>query len=110
MSKTMDLTEMSDDELLRLNHEVIALLKARHRLAERQELQTFDLGDAVSFESPEGGRRLRGTIVRVNRKSLTIATDRGIWRVAPCFVSKTKTGAAAGKGVAKLLPLRRSER
>lgn len=108
MSKIKDLHSLSDDELLRLNHEIIALLKARHRLAERREMQDFDLGEAVAFDAPEGGRRLRGTIVRVNRKSLTIATDGGIWRVAPCFVSKEKSNATAAG--AKLFSLKRSER
>lgn len=109
MSKTYDLRSLSDDELLRLNQEIIAQLKVRQRLAERRELQAFDRGDNVVFDAPEGGRRLRGTIVRVNQKSLTIETEGGIWRVAPCFVSKEK-GTAPVSGAAKLLLMRRSGR
>lgn len=108
--RKFDLKSLTDDELLRLNHATIAELKARQRLAERKQTAAFDLGDAVAFDAPEGGRRLRGTVVRVNRKSLTIATGGGIWRVAPCFVSKEKGGAAPATSSAKLLPLRRSEK
>ena len=106
MTKTIDLSRLSDDELLRLNHEIIALLKARQRHGSRRELLAFDLGEAVTFKSPEGGA-INGTIVRVNQKTLTIATDHGVWRVAPCFVQKAQTtGRPRG---AKLLELKRPE-
>ena len=104
MRKTVDLSQMSDDDLIRLNHEIIALLKARERLNSRRELMPFDLGENVTFKSPDG-RRMRGTIVRVNQKSLTIATDHGVWRLPPCFVSKAKAPAKADG--AKLLQLNR---
>lgn len=107
MSKIVDLARLSDDDLLRLNRDIIAQLQARSRKAARAELAAFELGDAVAFDAPEGGRRLRGTVVRVNRKSLTIATDGGVWRVAPCFVSKEKGASSAS---ASLIPLRRSQR
>ena len=106
MAKTIDLTNLSDDELVRLNHEIIALVKARHRLQSRREMLAFDLGERVTFKSPEGGR-VSGTIIRVNQKSLTLATEHGVWRVPPCAVSKEK---AAGKpGGAKLLQLKKPE-
>jgi hypothetical protein len=103
----IDLRKLSDDDLLRLNHEIIALLKARHRHQERQELMAFDPGDAVIFEAPEGGRQMRGVVIRVNQKSLTIATDGGTWRVAPCFVKKDKDTSKSRGG--KLFPLRQPE-
>lgn len=106
MSKTIDLAKLSDDELMRLNHEIITLVKARHRLRSKRETLAFDLGERVTFKSPEGGR-VDGTIVRVNQKSLTIATDHGVWRVPPCVVSKGK--AATKTTGAKLFQLKQSD-
>ena len=106
MSKLPDLTNLSDEDLLRLNHQTIALLKTRERLRERQEILAFEAGNPVLFEAPDGGRKIRGAVIRVNQKSLTIATDGGTWRVAPCFVKKVKESSNASKSNgAKLLHL-----
>ena len=105
MKINRDLYKLSDDELFDLNREIVALLKARHRLSNRNELSAFDLGDRVSFQGPERGT-ISGTIVRVNQKSLTIATEHGTWRIDPSFVVKEK-GAKSSNG--KVLKLHRSD-
>ena len=103
MAKNPDLHKLSDNELLSLNHEIVALLRTRHRHDRRQELSTFNRGTQVSFRGPEG-KPLSGTIVRVNQKTLTIATEHGTWKIDPCFVLKAK---AATENGGKLLKLKR---
>lgn len=104
MAKNLDLRKLSDRELLSLNHEIVALLRTRHRHNHRNELSTFDRGAKVSFQGPEG-KPLSGTIVRVNQKTLTIATEHGTWRIDPCFVVDAKAPKENG---GKLLKLQRS--
>lgn len=89
MKKMPNLAQMSDDELLSLNHEIIALLMARQRQERREGLLAFSVGERVSFQGPEG-RPINGTIKRVNQKTLTIATDHGLWKIDLGFVLKDK--------------------
>lgn len=98
MSRGIDVSKLSDDELFALNQEILAVVKARHRLQHRRKLLSFDVGDRVDFKAPEGGQRIRGTVVRVNQKSVTIATEGGIWRVDPSFVAKEKTPTKTKNG------------
>ena len=103
-----DLKKLSNEDLLSLNQEIVALLRSRHRQQERMKLLSFDPGDSVVFDAPDGDRQLRGVVIRVNQKSLTIATDAGTWRVAPCFVKKDEQATRSKGG--KLFPLHQVER
>lgn len=48
---------------------------------------TFDLGARVSFES-NSGERLTGTLVKLNRKTVTVITDdQRQWRVSPSLLT-----------------------
>lgn len=105
MKKMLNLAQMSDDELLSLNREIVDLLMARQRQEQREGLLAYDVGERVSFQGPEG-RPISGTIKRVNQKTLTIATDHGQWKIDPCFVLKEKA-AKAGRG--KVLTLHRND-
>lgn len=105
MKKTLNLAQMSDDELLSLNHEIIDLLMARQRQERREGLLAFDVGERVSFQGPEG-RPINGTIKRVNQKTLTISTDHGLWKIDPGFVLKDKPSKAS-RG--KILTLHRND-
>ncbi len=96
MAKKPDLKSFSDDELLDLSHEIMGLLLARQRRDQRQELLAFDRGARVSFKGPDGNS-ISGMIVRVNQKTLTIATERGTWRIDPCFVVMPK--GSSGKSI-----------
>ena len=101
MAKTFDLSRLSDDELIELNHKIVALLKARQRQSHHQSILNFERGARISFQGPEG-RLLHGTIARVNQKSLTIDTEHGTWRIDPSFVVKEKATATSKRKVLKL--------
>ena len=105
MKKMHNLDQMSDDELLRLNREIVAALMARQHQEQRKELLAFTVGDRVSFQGPEG-RPISGTIKRVNKKTLTIVTAHGLWKIDPGFVLKAKSVKA---GRSKVLTLHRND-
>jgi len=89
VTRPLDISKLSDQELFQLNREIVALVHARSRQRDRKKLLSFDLGDRVIFDGPQGGK-VHGTIVRLNQKSLTIITDQGTWRIDPSFVSKER--------------------
>jgi hypothetical protein len=52
-------------------------------------MATLNVGETVSF-TPEPGRTLVGTVVRLNQKTATVCTRDGErWRVAPSLLSRT---------------------
>jgi len=50
MKKKHNLDQMSDDELLRLNREIVAALMARQHQEQRKELLAFTVGERVSCD------------------------------------------------------------
>jgi hypothetical protein len=61
-------------------------------------LAQFSVGDRVSFPSTCGERKL-GVIVRLNKKTASIATDDGQhWNVHPGFLSPVGAGAIEPQG------------
>jgi hypothetical protein len=86
--KDIDLSGYTETELIELNHRVIERIRALRQERLRSTMTEFKLGDQVSFQ-PECGHEVNGTIVRLNRKSVTVATAEGVqWRVAPVLLKK----------------------
>jgi hypothetical protein len=56
----------------------------RRKMAEK--LQEFEIGDEISFEHE--GDIITGTVIRVNKKTLSIRTDRGHWYIDPRCATK----------------------
>ncbi len=82
----IDIDGLSFEELLDLNQRVVAQAHI--------EMMQFNLGQQVSFE-PQGGRML-ATLVKYNRKTVTVVTDNGQrWNILPHLLSPVKdTGSA----------------
>ena len=81
---------LSKKELLELNRRIIARLKY---LSERYTLEfskKFRIGDVVEFRSEES--MIRGIVIRINRKTLSIKTEEGHWNVPPQFLRKVGKG------------------
>lgn len=101
----LDLTQLTEDELIALNHRIVERIKFLRQNRYRQTLAQFSVGDRVSFQ-PECGHEVVGTIVRLNRKSVTVVNSEGHqWRVSPTFVKKVVAEAAGGAQVAELISL-----
>jgi len=99
----IDLTRYTERELVELNHRIVERIKALRQARCHESMIEFNVGERVSFQ-PECGHDVVGTIVRLNRKTVTIASaDGGSWRVAPVFIKKvSEAGEPEGKLLAKV--------
>jgi hypothetical protein len=89
--KDVDLNRLSEEELIELNHKIIQHLGFIRETRSRHHILKFNIGDVVSF-SPEPGRIVSGTIVRLNQKTVSMVTKEGChWRVSPSYLSSQKT-------------------
>jgi hypothetical protein len=74
---------LTENELVQLNHVVVARLRLMQQIRAHGAMVNFHIGQRVKFTTT-AGEMLRGTISRHNRKSVTIVTDTGAqWRVGP---------------------------
>jgi len=87
---TTDIDTMTVEELVALNHRIVERLKFLESLQTHQDMMAFNIGARVSFESSSGGRQL-GTLVKFNRKTVTVMTDNGQrWNISPHLLSTVK--------------------
>ncbi|AEK56868.1 conserved hypothetical protein [Acidithiobacillus caldus SM-1] len=85
----MDIDGLSFEELLELNQRVVARLKMLESMQAHLEMMRFHPGQRVSF-AHQGGR-LMGTVVKYNRKTVTVVTDNHqSWNVPPHLLSPVK--------------------
>jgi hypothetical protein len=70
---------LNEEDLFFLNRLIVELLK----LFSQARATSFTRGDRVGFQAP-GGRMLEGMVLRLNKKTIRVATDDGHrWNVAP---------------------------
>jgi hypothetical protein len=85
----IDIDGLSFEELLELNQRVVARLKMLESMQAHVEMMAFNIGARVSFEAQNG--RLLGTLVKYNRKTVTVVTDNGQrWNISPHLLSLVK--------------------
>jgi hypothetical protein len=85
-----DIDSLSYDELVELNQRIIARLKFLDSMDAHKEMMEFSPGDQVWFEPPGRGK-LFGTLVKYNKKTVTVITESGQkWNVSPHLLSKVK--------------------
>lgn len=83
----IDLDKLSEEELRRLNHEIVARLQMISSVGRTTALAAFRIGDRVAFEAEHG--TVTGIVVRINQKTASIEADDGRgWRVSPAALSK----------------------
>ena len=86
----IDIDQLTVEELVALNHRIVERLKFLESLQAHKDMMAFNLGARVSFESAEYGRQL-ATLVKFNRKTVTVMTDRGQrWNISPHLLSPVK--------------------
>ena len=87
---SIDIDNMTAEELMALNHRIVERLKMLEALETHQAMMDFNIGARVSFEGRQG-ERLLGTLVKYNRKTVTVVTDNGQrWNVSPHLLSPVK--------------------
>lgn len=86
----IDIDNLTEDELIELNHRIVERLKFLESFHTHKEMMAFSPGDQVSFETP-GHEKKIGTLVKFNRKTVTVITDTGQkWNVSPHLLTKVK--------------------
>ena len=86
----IDIDKMTRDELVALNHRIVERLKFLDSLQAHRDMMAFNIGARVSFDSGRG-ERLLGTLLKFNRKTVTVVTDNGQkWNISPHLLSPVK--------------------
>ena len=98
MSKMVDLTDYTEEELVALNQRIVERLRSLHQHRCHKEMARFNLGDTVSF-AVETGRIVVGKVIRSNMKTITVISSSGEhWRVSPGLLAHTTEGEQTGAG------------
>lgn len=86
---TEALRHMSEADLRYLNHMVVERLKLLTQARSTVQLAQFAQGDRISFTTRDG-TELHGTIVRLNKKTVSLRADDGsLWKVSPGLLRKS---------------------
>ena len=87
----IDIDGLSYDELRELNRRVVERLKMLRDMQAHVDMMRYNLGAQVSFEGHHGEREF-GTLVKFNRKTVTVITESGRrWNVPPEYLSPVHT-------------------
>ena len=87
---TIDIDQLTEAELVDLNHRIVERLRFLHQMRAHGEMLAFKIGDRVTFQPPGHGP-LEGMLTRYNKKTVTVITDTGQrWNVSPILISRVK--------------------
>jgi hypothetical protein len=106
LMRHIDIDSLSEDELIELNHKVVARLRFLSQMRSHSAMLDFRVGERVKFH-PDGGPELLGTLTRYNKKTVTVVTDAGQhWNVSPSLLTRANPPCAAtansnGAGIAR---------
>lgn len=79
---------MDLDELIKLNKYVVKRIRLISDTKVMEKVHDFELLEKVYFLDDKGNR-IDGTVIRLNKKTVTIKTGSGMeWRVSPHFLKR----------------------
>jgi hypothetical protein len=91
----IDIDSFSEDELIELNHKVVARLRFLNQMRSHSAMLDFRIGERVKFY-PGGGPVVVGTLTRYNKKTVTVVADSGQhWNVAPGLLSRVDSASGS---------------
>lgn len=105
----VDLTRLSEDELIDLNRRIVERLQLIRSAKSLTQLARFSVGMVVEFDTDDG-HTVRGTVARLNRQTATIVAASGRWRVSPSLLrvaDAQRSPAASGSHVVVMSPRHR---
>lgn len=74
---------LNEEDLLFLNRLIVERLNLISQARSTSLMTSFTKADRVGFQAPDG-RMLEGIVLRLNKKTVSVATDDGHqWNVAP---------------------------
>ncbi len=82
----IDIDRLTEAELIDLNRRIVERLRFLQQMRAHAAMLKFSVGARVCFDT-EDFRTITGTLVRYNKKSVTVITDHGHrWNVSPTFL------------------------
>lgn len=106
--RSIDIDQLSEAELIDLNHRVVERLRFLSQMRAHSQMLDFRIGERVTFQ-PAGQPRVVGILIRYNRKTVTVITDVGQhWNVSPALLQRAPAEAGATPATAAVVPLRRT--
>lgn len=104
MAIDLDLTKLSDAELIDLNRRIVAYLRDKRQRETYLALARFAPGDRVWFRARDG-RRIEAVVVRVNKKTVSVhADDHHDWSVSPALLQRVLPRPDSPSNVFELQP------
>src|SRR5437016_2819983 len=89
----ININSLSEEELVELNHKVVARLRFLREMRSHVQMLDFRIGERVRFQ-PSGRPEVIGTLTRYNKKTVTVITDSGQhWNVAPSLLYKVRSNS-----------------
>mgnify|MGYP005863522011 CR=1 FL=1 len=83
--------QLGEDDLRFLNRMIVERLKLIAQARATRLMTSFTRGDRVGFTAPDG-RIIEGLVLRLNKKTISVATDDGDqWNVAPSLLQLIRT-------------------
>ena len=84
MSKLVQ--EMSLEELLTANKMLVEIINTRYKIMDLEATTVSRIGDQVQFLSRKRGRILKGTVKKINSRTITVDVDGVRWKVAASYL------------------------
>lgn len=86
MSAIEAINRLDEEDLRLINRVIVDRLKLISQARATTMMTNFARGDRVGFRAPDG-RGLEGIVLRLNKKTITVATDDGDqWNVSPNYL------------------------
>jgi hypothetical protein len=93
--RQIDIDSLSEEQLIELNHKVVARLRFLNQMRSHSAMLDFRIGERVKFH-PDGSPEVIGTLTRYNKKTVTVISDSGQhWNVSPSLLTRLESPSAA---------------
>ena len=101
----INIDNLTEADLIDLNRRIVERLRFLHQMRAHATMLKFSIGDRVTFDTTDG-RTIVGTLVRYNKKSVSVLTDdHHRWNVSPSFLRPVEPRDITPS--ADLLPLKK---
>ena len=86
----IDIDRLTEQELIELNHRIVARLKFLREMRAHTQMLDFSIGDRVCFQ-PDGYPLVNGILTKYNRKTVSVLSDQGQrWNVSPGLLRRAE--------------------
>lgn len=88
MLTVTQMNAMSVQDLIKLNKQLVVIVKEKQRLENRVATVSFMPGDSVNYMSGKFGTRETGKVIQVKRTKVVVESTRGRFLVPASMLSK----------------------